>query len=122
MNNKLKILPILILLIAVAGLAQEMPEGFGKNHGIYDRLERAERFRAFMEHFNNHFDNEKGGEMIEELKPCPFCGGDAEIERPGTSKQSMIIACLDCGCTVESGDVVGFTAVKHYLWNKRVDK
>ncbi len=57
--------------------------------------------------------------MGEKLKPCPFCGGGAEIERPGTAKQSMIIACEDCGCRVESGDVTGFTEPHRWQWNQR---
>lgn len=36
-----------------------------------------------------------------ELKPCPFCGGEAEIERYGTPRQSTIVCCTDCGCTIE---------------------
>ena len=36
-----------------------------------------------------------------ELKPCPFCGGEAEIERYGTPRQSTIVRCTDCGCTIE---------------------
>ncbi len=35
------------------------------------------------------------------LKPCPFCGGEAEIERYGTQRQSCIIVCDDCGCRLE---------------------
>jgi Lar family restriction alleviation protein len=38
------------------------------------------------------------------LKPCPFCGGEAEVEREGTSRQSCIIACADCGCRLESNE------------------
>jgi len=39
-----------------------------------------------------------------ELKPCPFCGGEAEIERIGTRRQSCIIACTECGCRHEGAD------------------
>jgi hypothetical protein len=38
------------------------------------------------------------------LKPCPFCGGEAEIERMGSSRQSMIYSCLMCGCRLETGE------------------
>lgn len=51
------------------------------------------------------------------LKPCPFCGGEPEVERIGTPRQSCIIACTDCGCrleTNETGDRCG------YHWNDRV--
>lgn len=57
--------------------------------------------------------------MSEELKPCPFCGGEAEIERKGSIRASMIIACLDCGARVESGDVYGLTKPESYKWNTR---
>ncbi len=55
-----------------------------------------------------------------ELLPCPFCGGRPEIERIGTARQSMIIACTNCGARVESGDVVGLT--RDYKWNHRWSK
>lgn len=38
------------------------------------------------------------------LKPCPFCGGKAEIERMGTPRQSTIYSCTDCGCRLETGE------------------
>lgn len=40
-----------------------------------------------------------------DLLPCPFCGGKAAIERPGTARQSCIVACEDCGCRLETGEV-----------------
>lgn len=40
----------------------------------------------------------------EGLKPCPFCGGEAEIERYGTPRQSTIYTCTDCGCSLETGE------------------
>jgi Lar family restriction alleviation protein len=33
-------------------------------------------------------------ERIEELKPCPFCGGEARIRRPGTKAWS--VSCVEC--------------------------
>lgn len=56
---------------------------------------------------------------IETLKPCPFCGGNAEVERLGTSRQSMIVACENCGARMESGDVAGMTAPERWAWNRR---
>lgn len=55
----------------------------------------------------------------DELKACPFCGGEAEIERKGTQRASMIICCVNCGCKVESGDVFGMTDPAYYTWNTR---
>lgn len=40
-----------------------------------------------------------------ELLPCPFCGHDSpEFERMGTSRQSCIVICGNCGARHESGD------------------
>lgn len=41
---------------------------------------------------------------MSELKPCPFCGGEAEFERMGDRRQSCIVVCTDCGGRHESGD------------------
>jgi len=42
----------------------------------------------------------------EEMKPCPFCGSrDIEVVRDGTSRQSCIVACEDCGCRLESNEI-----------------
>lgn len=39
------------------------------------------------------------------LLPCPFCGHDTpEFERLGTSRQSCIVICGDCGARHESSD------------------
>ena len=40
-----------------------------------------------------------------DLLPCPFCGHDSpEFERMGTSSQSCIVICGNCGARHESGD------------------
>lgn len=38
------------------------------------------------------------------LKGCPFCNGEAEIERYGTRKCSTIYNCNWCGCRLETGE------------------
>lgn len=38
------------------------------------------------------------------LKPCPFCGGEAEFERKGTPRFSTIVRCTSCSCSLESGE------------------
>lgn len=56
---------------------------------------------------------------LNELKPCPFCGGRPVIERKGDRSKSMIIGCEDCGCNMESPDEYGTTAIKNWHWNHR---
>jgi hypothetical protein len=53
--------------------------------------------------------------VSETLKPCPFCGGEAEIERYGNSRQSTIYACTECGCLLETGEEFNHGA----RWNTR---
>lgn len=54
-------------------------------------------------------------EMREKLAPCPFCGGEAEIERVGDARQSTIYSCTDCGCRLETGETFNHGAA----WNRR---
>lgn len=49
-----------------------------------------------------------------ELLPCPFCGGEAEVERYGTRRQSCIVSCLWCGCRLESNEEGA-----GWAWNNR---
>lgn len=49
------------------------------------------------------------------LKPCPFCGSKAEIERLGTPRQSTIYSCDECGCRLETGEEWAHGT----LWNAR---
>jgi len=39
------------------------------------------------------------------LNPCPFCSGEAAVEREGTARQSCIVVCTDCGCRLESNEI-----------------
>jgi Lar family restriction alleviation protein len=51
-----------------------------------------------------------------ELKPCPFCGGKANIDRMGTGRVSMQISCEDCGCSLETGET---WIDENSSWNQR---
>jgi Lar family restriction alleviation protein len=42
--------------------------------------------------------------MDAKLKPCPFCGGSASIERYGDRIQSTIYRCDECSCRLETGE------------------
>ncbi len=50
------------------------------------------------------------------LRPCPFCGDEAEFEREGTRRQSCIVSCTNCGGSHECGDE-GDRSGSH--WNSR---
>ena len=42
---------------------------------------------------------EKENDMGDILKPCPFCGGEAKLERIQHDKRdNMFIQCKNCGC------------------------
>lgn len=44
-------------------------------------------------------------ELRAALEACPFCGNESPyFERMGTSRQSCIVACGNCGCRHESSD------------------
>ena len=49
------------------------------------------------------------------LKPYPFCGGDAEFERFGTGRRSTIVVCQECGCRMESPETFNHGS----YWNAR---
>ena len=49
------------------------------------------------------------------LKPCPFCGSQATIERAGDFRKSTIYACTFCGCRLETGEERDYGT----QWNKR---
>jgi hypothetical protein len=54
-------------------------------------------------------------DTVAALKPCPFCGGEAEIVRYGTPRQSTQYRCTNCGCQLETGETFNYGA----NWNKR---
>lgn len=73
-----------------------------------------QRLRKGFESIN---EKETIKQLSEELKPCPFCGGKAQIERYGNNRQSMQIRCEDCGCFLETGET---WIDENCHWNKRV--
>jgi len=50
------------------------------------------------------------------LKNCPFCGGEPEVTRTGSGRQSSVIECTNCGCTVEANESDWNTGMQ---WNRR---
>lgn len=53
-----------------------------------------------------------------ELKPCPFCDGEAEMRNPWTSNTNYYVECYECGCTTAIFDTPE-KAVE--AWNRRAD-
>ena len=64
--------------------------------------------------------------MTEELKPCPFCGGDAVTEYIGndhTKTRKLKIKCKDCRIQLTNGaikhDFAWLEDVTFKAWNTR---
>ena len=61
--------------------------------------------------------------MAKELKPCPFCGGEADCNNTGCMTRDgdplWWVECLSCGINT-GGHTRRKQAVK--MWNRRVDK
>lgn len=60
--------------------------------------------------------------MNKELKPCPFCGGEAEVKK---SKQCLAIAytvvCKDKLCRGRSYKCVRAEHIAIEMWNRRAN-
>ena len=61
--------------------------------------------------------------LSEELKPCPFCGGKASLQKDGTSRIPCFIVQCECGAStpwVEDGDSPDLIAeIAVFFWNSR---
>lgn len=53
---------------------------------------------------------------MDNLKPCPFCGGDAEYMRFGDKRNSCVIRCTECSCELETGEEGDLCGTQ---WNNR---
>ncbi len=56
--------------------------------------------------------------MSEQLKPCPFCGGEASVERCEVPGDYMVV-CLDCLVGAMHSEQEASPEVVSALWNKR---
>ena len=87
-----------------------------------------------MESIPNSKEKEKGrvqrvlsgkerGRMSEiKLKPCPFCGGEAEAVYAPNDINRWGVQCKSCGCTVEVEDWKGVEDTRENVikaWNRR---
>ena len=59
--------------------------------------------------------------MSEELKPCPFCGGEARIDSTpyGSKVRIYWVLCEDCGA--EDGSILDSQKEAKKSWNTRAD-
>lgn len=62
----------------------------------------------------------------QEMKPCPLCGGTADLTQVGnafTKKRAAVVKCLSCQLTIKAGAIHNTLAwcVKKVIekWNKR---
>jgi cytochrome c5 len=58
-----------------------------------------------------------------ELKPCPFCGGEAEVDTPqywdgACGRKTYAIYCTACRC--RTPDYMGLVGAKE-AWDRRVE-
>ena len=55
---------------------------------------------------------------MNELKPCPFCGGKAEIVSMGVDRQVSVVLCEECG----GGTMLKETEAEAIdAWNRRAE-
>ena len=57
-----------------------------------------------------------------ELKPCPFCGGEATLVAYGVNREYEVVQCLECGARTRlfNPEIFrGGNAIE--AWNRRVN-
>ena len=52
-----------------------------------------------------------------DLKPCPFCGGKAEVFIDATKYYKHFVSCLKCGMRTPCEHI---EAIAVSIWNRRV--
>lgn len=78
------------------------------------------KWRAIRERHNRATRGHAQGGLMDEikLKPCPFCGGDAEIQQGKyQGLRTFYVSCLGCGARTDLEYAEEFAAD---LWNERV--
>ena len=70
--------------------------------------------------------------MPNELKPCPFCGGEAKMKHGFPNRQNKrirqsLVQCKVCGCRTVTYEQLAYQAwsevdrIASEAWNRRVD-
>ena len=62
----------------------------------------------------------EGGEMIDGLKPCPFCGGEAEMVR--NSAGSYFVRCTNKQCAAKTRLYHENDNGARLAWNRRAER
>ena len=71
--------------------------------------------------FRNTSVEEQGGNDMAELKPCPFCGGYAHMDKAYSYFRDIIVYCEGCD-SVFTLDDCGATAEEvANAWNRRAE-
>ena len=69
------------------------------------------------------YSDRSGGSRMEELKPCPFCGGEADIHI--TDDGYYVVGCstLGCYCNAYESDIPEFPIEEYAIqaWNRRAE-
>ena len=63
-------------------------------------------------------------ELMDELKPCPFCGGKAVFDSYGWTTEHKVAKCSVCRAATDFCDDEGIVGYKVVLerWNRRAEE
>mgnify|MGYP002868994162 CR=1 FL=1 len=87
--------------------------GLGGGDGAVGRLLDVEHIRVSQI---------RGGVTMQELKPCPFCGGKAEVESASQKYSGYRIRCGNLDCHVPCGTFWHDSeAGAAEVWNRRAE-
>lgn len=71
------------------------------------------------------FVRERTANPMTELKPCPFCGGEAQIRMVGDLKHLLMYGCENKSCfktPLRGCDARSTEREARKVWNRRVDE